>query len=367
MRKINLMAGLVALFFVHLTAQNEQPGIDTTIFKVVEQMPRFPGCEQLDTTLDVKNQCAQASLLSFMYSNIRYPLEARQNGNEGTVVLGFVVEKDGFISNPHIVKDIGGGCGEEALRVLQGMNDALARANLRWVPALREGKPVRMQYILPVRFKLEEPLPYVMVGVDTVYVEFEDSLSFNGGPEALAAFLQKKLKYPADWVDSCRVGNMDVKVLVQPGGLVKVLDVSDYFDLGMDFQFEAIQASTATFGQWKPATYEGRKVPATYDFTVEFLPPADQCPQAVSDYEKAEKLAAEGLDLFNQGDTENGIAKLGEAIELFPRNANYRYLRGQAYMSLERLSEACTDFQIVKDVMSITLVDNLLPIICKEN
>ena len=73
----------------------QELGIDTTIFKVAEEMPRFPGCEHLDTTMAAKTQCSQASLLSFMYGNIRYPLEARQNGNEGTVVIGFVVEKDG--------------------------------------------------------------------------------------------------------------------------------------------------------------------------------------------------------------------------------------------------------------------------------
>ena len=341
-------------------------GIDTTIFKVAEEMPRFPGCEHLDTTMAAKTQCSQASLLSFMYGNIRYPLEARQNGNEGTIVLGFVVEKDGFISNPHILKDIGGGCGAEALRVAQAMNNALAEANLRWTPAQKDGNPIRMQYNLPIKFKLEEPDPYVMVGLDTVYTEMEDSLSYKGGEAALAAHIKSKLNYPSSFKDSCFVGNMDVKVLVNPDGLVKVLDVSDYFDLGMDFQFEAIQASTSTFGQWNFATYEGRKVSTSYDFGLEFIPNESHCQSRVTDYEKAQKLSDEGLAFFNEGKQEEGIQKISEAIDLFPRNANYLYLRGQAYMALEKMPEACEDFTIVKEVLSIGLVNNLLPIICNQ-
>jgi TonB family protein len=365
MKVIKLLAFLLMLFPILGEAQ-ELPTIDTTIFKVAEEMPRFPGCERLDTTLAAKTECAQASLMSFMYSNIRYPLEARQNGNEGMVVLSFVVEKDGFISNPTIIKDIGGGCGEEALRVAQGMNSAMADAGLRWIPAKRNGKPIRMQYNLPVRFKLEAPPEYVMVGIDTVYVEMDDSLSFKGGEEALSTYVKSKLKYPSNYRDSCFIGAMDMKVLVDPEGIVKVLDVSDYFDLGFDFQFEAIQTATSTFGQWNPATLRGRNVPTSYDFLVEFIPEKSKCPQAISDYEKAQILADEGLALFNEGNQEGGIEKLSAAIELFPKNANYRYIRGQAYMALEKMEEACEDLTMVKNVLSIGLVNNLLPIICNQ-
>ena len=89
-----------------LFAQN-----DTTIYKIVEEAPRFPGCESLDTTIAYKNQCAQRSLLLFVNQNIRYPIEAREQNIQGTVVVSFVVEKDGFISNPILLKDLQGGCG----------------------------------------------------------------------------------------------------------------------------------------------------------------------------------------------------------------------------------------------------------------
>ncbi len=347
------------------------PGItwsqaDTTIHMVVEEMPRFPGCEHLDTTLEVKMECAEASLINFMYSHIQYPFEARQNGNEGMVVLGFIVEKDGFISNPHVVKDIGGGCGDEALRVLNGMNNALAEAKMRWRPGFKDGQPVRMKYNLPIRFRLDDPPDYVMVGRDSVYVNFDDTLTYKGGHEALMTFVNSKLNYPSSYKDSCFIGDMDIKALVGPTGFVKVLDVSDYFNLGIDFQFEAIQAVTSTYGNWDPAGLNGRAVPTAYDLTIHFKPTESHCASKISDYEKAEGLAGDSLSFFNEGKQEEGIAKITEAIDIFPENANYLYIRGQAYLALERMDEACMDLTKVKDVLSIGLVNNLLPIICKE-
>lgn len=350
-----------------LAAQEATPPEDTTIYRVVERMPRFPGCENLDTTEAVKTKCAEANLLAFFYENIVYPLEARQNGNEGTVVISFVVEKDGYISQPQIIKDIGGGCGEEALRVARGMNEALKNAGLKWTPGLKDGRPVRVAYTLPLRFKLEEPPDFVLLGSDTVYVVLDDTLGFQGGWEALRAHLDANLQYPKGYSpDSCYIGNMDLKALIYPDGFVKVVDVSDYFNLGPDFQFEAIRAVTSTAGKWIPAHRNGRTVTASIDLGVTFLPEGEQCARRRADYETAQQLALEGSNLFNEGKQEEGIAKLSRAIELFPENAQYRYLRGQAYVNQRELEKACEDFRVVRRVMSISVVDELYPLICRE-
>jgi protein TonB len=121
------------------------------IFKVVEQMPRFPGCEDAGGSNDEKNQCAQTKLLEYIYKNVKYPAIARENGIQGRVVVQFVVEKDGKITDANVVRDIGAGCGEEALRVVNSMNGM----NQRWTPGKQRGKPVRVQFTLPVSFKLQ--------------------------------------------------------------------------------------------------------------------------------------------------------------------------------------------------------------------
>jgi protein TonB len=116
------------------------------IFKVVEDMPRFPGCEDMSNK-DERKKCAEQKMLEYIYKNIKYPAIARENGVEGTVVITFVVETDGTITAAQIARDIGAQCGQEALKVVESMP--------KWIPGKQRGRAVRVQFNLPVKFKLE--------------------------------------------------------------------------------------------------------------------------------------------------------------------------------------------------------------------
>lgn len=113
-------------------------------------MPRFPGCEDLGTDKE-KDDCAKKKMLEYIYKNLKYPAIARENGIEGQVVLQFVVDKDGSVTDAKIVRDIGAGCGEAAQLVVEGMN----KMSTKWTPGKQRGRPVRVLYTLPVKFKLE--------------------------------------------------------------------------------------------------------------------------------------------------------------------------------------------------------------------
>jgi len=115
-------------------------------FTIVQDMPRFPGCEDIEGTQDEKKRCAEQKMLEFIYRNITYPTVARENGIEGMVVVSFVVETDGSLSDIMILRDLGGGCGKESVRVVSEMPN--------WIPGKDKGEPVRVQFNLPVRFKL---------------------------------------------------------------------------------------------------------------------------------------------------------------------------------------------------------------------
>ena len=128
-----------------LIAENFDQG--DPIFKVVEEMPRFPGCEEENRTVKEKDECAKGKLLEFVYENLTYPTDARNAEIEGMCVLQFIIEKDGKISNAKIVRDIGEGCGAESLKVVNSMPT--------WTPGKQNGKAVRVQYTFPVKFKLE--------------------------------------------------------------------------------------------------------------------------------------------------------------------------------------------------------------------
>lgn len=350
------------LFVIGLTSPlRGQESQDTTIYEIVPQMPRFPACEQLDTTIVFKDQCAQQQLLSFMYQNIMYPFEARQNGNEGTVVVSFVVEKDGSLSNAKVLKDIGGGCGMETVRVVNLMNSA----GIAWIPGEKDGEIVRCRYNLPIKFKLEEQPPYTIFGTDTIYTEYDTPLQFQGGEEALSAHLNSKLSYPETWQDSCLIGNIDIQLWVGPKGRVRVLDLTDFADLGFDFWSAATEAATSTFGKWEVATFEGRAVPAAYDISLTFFPEREACKTVVTNYDRAVKALNEGIALYNEEKTEEGIAKMTEAVNLFPNNANFLLSRGQAYMNSNQFAEACVDLRKAKEIAQVNWFDNILPLLCR--
>lgn len=102
-------------------------------FTVVEQMPEFPGGDQ--------------NMMKFLHDNTRYPQMAKESGIAGTVYVTFVVNKNGQISDVKVLRGIGGGCDEEALRVVRSMPS--------WIPGRQNGKSVPVQFNLPIKFILQ--------------------------------------------------------------------------------------------------------------------------------------------------------------------------------------------------------------------
>lgn len=118
------------------------------VFTVVEQMPRFksPFCETILTKTE-RDQCAQQMMLEYIYQNITYPEAAVKKGIEGTAVVRFTVSETGKIENAQVLRPLGGGCDEEAKRVVESMPD--------WIPARQKGENVAVFFNLPIKFKLE--------------------------------------------------------------------------------------------------------------------------------------------------------------------------------------------------------------------
>jgi len=106
---------------------------DTRIFTAVEHAPDFPG--------------GVDKFYKFLQQNIKYPAEARNKKVEGKVFVSFIVEKDGALSNLKIIRDLGAGCGNEALRVM--------KLSPKWNPGVQNGHKVRVQYTLPIAFTLK--------------------------------------------------------------------------------------------------------------------------------------------------------------------------------------------------------------------
>lgn len=110
------------------------PSTDDTseVFNVVEQMPSFMGNED--------------ALYAYVSKNIIYPLKAKENNIQGRVVVRFIIEKDGNVSNIEILRKLGFGCDEEVIRLIKSMP--------KWFPGKQNGKPVRVHFTMPISFIL---------------------------------------------------------------------------------------------------------------------------------------------------------------------------------------------------------------------
>ena len=115
------------------------------IIDPIRKMPRFPGCEDLDISIQEKKKCAEEKLLKFVYGNFKYPANICA---EGTILIGFTIDEEGNVINPKILRDISGGFGKEGLRVVASMP--------QWIPGKEFGKTVRVQYNLPIRIGLPQ-------------------------------------------------------------------------------------------------------------------------------------------------------------------------------------------------------------------
>ncbi|MBR5631598.1 MAG: M56 family metallopeptidase [Bacteroidales bacterium] len=108
---------------------------EDTVYQIVEQMPQYTGGEE--------------AMMKYVSENIKYPQAAKDKNIAGRVFVSFVVEKDGSIGEVKVLRGIGGGCDEEAVRVIKGMP--------KWKPGIQKGKPVRVSYQIPIYFKLDTP------------------------------------------------------------------------------------------------------------------------------------------------------------------------------------------------------------------
>ena len=132
--KGNDEAGGEVLKAKEVIAQPEPPKEEETkVFDVVEVMPSFPG--------------GQAALFEWLSKNIKYPVVAEENGVQGRVIVTFVVERNGSITDVQVVKSVDPSLDKEAVRVVKAMP--------HWIPGKQNGSAVRVKFTVPVTFRLQ--------------------------------------------------------------------------------------------------------------------------------------------------------------------------------------------------------------------
>ncbi|MEM6965465.1 MAG: energy transducer TonB [Bacteroidota bacterium] len=251
------------------------------VFDIVAEMPRFPGCEQKAMGKQQLEQCAQEKMLNFVTENIQYPKIAKDNGIEGRCYLQFVIKKDGTVSNVQILRDVGGGCGREAVRVVNSMP--------KWIPGKHQGKSVNVRYTLPVLFKIPEevmsepppPAPEMAPPQEMVFKVVEEMPRFPGCEDQglnladkqecangkLLNFVYSNINYPAAARKNETSGTVILQWIIGKDGTLR--DIKVIRDIGDGCGEEALRIIQA-MPKWIPGKQRGRKVDVRYTFPIKF-------------------------------------------------------------------------------------------------
>ncbi len=244
------------------------------VFQVVENMPEFPG--------------GNAELMKFLAKNIKYPAEAQQKGEQGRVMVQFVVGKDGKLSDIKIMRSISPTLDAEAIRVIKAMPT--------WKPGTQRGQAVAVKYTIPISFRLQgskgddkpvasdiqvvsvtkannensKPIPTDPVkdsNGEEVFMVVEKMPEFPGGTAELMKFLQQNIKYPEQARKDSIQGRVIVQFTIKKTG--EVSNTTVIRSVSPELDAEAIRVVNA-MPLWTPGEQKGEPVNVKFTLPIQF-------------------------------------------------------------------------------------------------
>ncbi len=228
---------------------------DDRVYTVVEKQPEFTG--------------GYKALQAYLKKNLQYPAQARKAGIKGRVFLSFVVHKDGQITDVSVLKGLGSGCDEEAVRVINAMP--------RWIPGSQDGRPLNVKYNWPISFGI--PYPTVENSSETLQPapklehlfagRVEAEPQFPGGVKALMQYISSNARYPEAAKQAGITGRVFVSFVIDTKGRVSQPQILRGLGYGCDA--EAVRL-VQQMPHWKPGTISGKTVSVKYNLPINFPP-----------------------------------------------------------------------------------------------
>lgn len=252
----------------------EEPGKENDIFQVVETMPEFPGGTE--------------ELINWLQKNLKYPAKAAENDVQGRVIVQFVIDQDGSITDPKVIRSVDPYLDKEAIRVVKAMP--------KWKPGTQRGKPVRVKFTLPVQFRLdggkvnknniqrtETPqrrnaayssrggkgsIKSAFEALGTPAKKVEVMPEFIGGEEAMLQFLTKQADY-AEIEESAKAFGQQYIIKFIVGADGKLRDHAILRGIPTEVAEKALNIVKA-MPDWKPGTVNGTPKDMLYAVALPF-------------------------------------------------------------------------------------------------
>lgn len=212
------------------------------VFTVVEKMPSFPG--------------GDAELLKYIATNIKYPKESQDNGEQGRVICSFIVGRDGSVNNPEVLRGVTPLLNEEAVRVINTMP--------RWNPGMQRGKAVAVKYTVPITFRLKSPVEETKEETLTVV---DVMPQYPGGDHELLKFIAQSIKYPTDAQEAGVQGRVICSFVVDKKGNIVEPKIIRGIDPSLDA--EALRV-IGMMPRWTPGRQDGKAVRVLYTVPITF-------------------------------------------------------------------------------------------------
>ena len=226
----------------HLSLSSKSREMNEQVFTVVEKMPSFPG--------------GDAELLKYIATNIKYPKESQDNGEQGRVICSFIVGRDGSVNNPEVLRGVTPLLNEEAVRVINTMP--------RWNPGMQRGKAVAVKYTVPITFRLKSPVEEAKEETLTVV---DVMPQYPGGDHELLKFIAQSIKYPTDAQEAGVQGRVICSFVVDKKGNIVEPKIIRGIDPSLDA--EALRV-IGMMPRWTPGRQDGKAVRVLYTVPITF-------------------------------------------------------------------------------------------------
>lgn len=226
----------------HLSLSSKSREMNEQVFTVVEKMPSFPG--------------GDAELLKYIATNIKYPKESQDNGEQGRVICSFIVGRDGSVNNPEVLRGVTPLLNEEAVRVINTMPC--------WNPGMQRGKAVAVKYTVPITFRLKSPVEEAKEETLTVV---DVMPQYPGGDRELLKFIAQSIKYPTDAQEAGVQGRVICSFVVDKKGNIVEPKIIRGIDPSLDA--EALRV-IGMMPRWTPGRQDGKAVRVLYTVPITF-------------------------------------------------------------------------------------------------